>query len=80
MPRRLVFLLSAIKGFNSKVNSAMWPSLELVIFGPRHEKTCLCYMGKTKAQISLCSMISAFVVHCLDSIIPLLAIAEISRP
>ena len=26
------------------------------------------------------SMISAFVVHCLDSTIPLLAIAEISRP
>ena len=27
----------------------------------------------------LCSLISAFVVRCLDSIIPLLAIAEISR-
>ena len=26
------------------------------------------------------SLISAFVVRCLDSIIPLLAIAEISRP
>ena len=26
------------------------------------------------------SLISAFVVHCLDSIIPLLALAEISRP
>ena len=26
------------------------------------------------------SMISAFVVHCLDSIIPLLALAGISRP
>ena len=28
----------------------------------------------------LCSLISAFVVRCLDSIIPLLTIAEISRP
>ena len=27
----------------------------------------------------LCSLISAFVVRCLDSIIPVLAIAEISR-
>ena len=26
------------------------------------------------------SLISAFVIHCLDTIIPLLAIAEISRP
>ena len=26
------------------------------------------------------SLISTFVVHCLDSIIPVLAIAEISRP
>ena len=35
-------------------------------------------MRTTKAQISLRSLISAFVVRCLDSIIPLLAIAEIS--
>ena len=28
----------------------------------------------------LCSLISAFAVHCLNSIIPLLAITEISRP
>ena len=27
-----------------------------------------------------CSLISAFVVHSVDSIIPLLAVAEISRP
>ena len=26
------------------------------------------------------SLVSVFVVHCLDSIIPLFAIAEISRP
>ena len=38
---------------------------------PRHEKTCLCHMLTTKAQISL--------RICLDSIIPLLAIAEISK-
>ena len=30
-------------------------------------------------QLHLRSLISAFFVHCLDSIIPLLAIAEIPR-
>ena len=37
-------------------------------------------MQTTKVQISLRSLISAFVVHHLDSIIPLLAISKISRP
>ena len=47
---------------------------------PRHEKTCLCCMRTTKEQISLRSLISTFVVRCLDSLLPLLAISEISRP
>ena len=45
---------------------------------PRHEKTCSCHIQTTKVQISL--HIHAFVVHCLDSIIPLVSIAEISSP
>ena len=45
---------------------------------PRHEKTRLRHMRTTKTQISLRSLISTF-VRCLDSIIPLLAIAEILR-
>ena len=36
---------------------------------PRHEKTGLCHTR---------SLISAFVVRCLDSIIPLVSISEIS--
>ena len=40
-------------------------------------KCVLCHMRTTKAQISLC--IRAFVVRCLDSIISLDSIAEISR-
>ena len=38
------------------------------------DKTCLCYMWTTKAQISCAphSLISAFLVCCQDSIIPLL--------
>ena len=50
-------------------------------FEPCHEKTCLCHMQTTKAHISLhIHTVSAFVVHCLDSIIPQLAVAEISTP
>ena len=47
-------------------------------YEPRHEKTCLCYMRTTKAQISLRSLISAFVVRCQDSIIPLVSKSEIA--
>ena len=47
-------------------------------FEPRHEETCFCQMRTTKAQISLRSLISTFVVHCLDSIIPLVSISEVS--
>ena len=45
----------------------------LFIFESHHEKTCLCHMLTTKTQIGLG-------IHCLDSILPLLARAEISRP
>ena len=50
-------------------------------FEHRHEKTCFWPMWTTNAQISLRvrAVISAFVVRCLDSLIPLLAIAKMSR-
>ena len=64
------------------------------IIEPHHDKTCFCHMRTTKAQISLRlpyannkgadqpahprSLISAFVVRCLDSIIHLVSISEIS--
>ena len=49
---------------------------------PRHEKMCLMSYANNKgadrpAQLRI--LISAFVVHCLDSIISLDSIAEISR-
>ena len=53
-------------------------SLSFVILEPRHEKTCLCHMRTTKAQISLRSLISAFAVRCRDSIISLISIFAIS--
>ena len=47
---------------------------------PHHEKICFYLMRTTKAQISLRirSLISAFIVRCLDSIISLVSISEIS--
>ena len=45
---------------------------------PCHKKSCLCHMQKTKVQISLHILISASVVFCLDSIIPLVSTSEIS--
>ena len=38
-------------------------------YEPHHEKTCFSHMRTTKVQISLCSLISTFVVHCLDIIL-----------
>ena len=64
------------------LNLVMLGSSMLVSYEPRTEKTCLCHMQTTKGAdkpAHLHTLISAFVVHCLDSIIPLLAIADISR-
>ena len=46
----------------------------------RKSAFAVCEQQSADQPAHLCSLISAFVVHCLDSIIPLLAIAEISRP
>ena len=56
--------------------------ISVITIEPRHKKTCFCHMRTTKVQISLRirGLISNFVVRFLDSIIPLLAIAGISRP
>ena len=53
---------------------------ELGLYEPHHEKTCFCHMLPTKAQISLHirSLISAFVIRCLDSIISVVSICKIS--
>ena len=51
-----------------------------IIYEPRHEKTCFLPYANNKGADQPAhprSLISAFVIHCLDSIIPLLAIAEI---
>ena len=67
-------------------NSIGWRNSCVLVFDctyePRHEKTCLCHMQTTKAQISLrirLRLISAFVVRYLDRITHLVVIFEISR-
>ena len=49
---------------------------------PRHEKTCRPYANNKDADQPAYphSLISTFVVHCLDSITFLLAKSKISRP
>ena len=48
---------------------------------PRHKKTCFSHVRTIKMQISLRirGLISTFVVHYLDRIIPLVSISKISR-
>ena len=55
---------------------------EIKDFEPHHEKTWLCHMRTTKAQISLRirSVWTAPLFRCLDSKIPLLAISKTSKP
>ena len=58
------------------------PGVGLFIHEPGHEKTCLMSYGNNKGADQPAhrrSLISAFVVRCLDSIISLDYIAEISR-
>ena len=52
------------------------------VYEPDHEKMCLMSYANNKGTdqpAHPCSLISAFVVRCLDSIISLDSIAEISR-
>ena len=54
---------------------------DLSIYGPRREKTCLRGFGNNKdadQPAHLHSLISAFVIHLLESIISRLATSEIS--
>ena len=51
-------------------------NLELRWYESLHEKTCFCHMRTTKPHPL--RLISAFVVRCLDSIIPLVSISEMS--
>ena len=67
-----------IRTWAESVRPWPFPKPKCFLTEPCHEKTCSCHMWTTKMQISL-DLISAFVVHCLDSIIPTLAKSKISR-
>ena len=52
-------------------------------FGPRHEKTCLCGFANNKGADQLahpCSLISAFVIHLLESVISKFGVISIFYP
>ena len=52
------------------------------VFGPGHAKMCLMIYANNKGADQPAhprSLISTFVVRCLDSIMPLVSISEISR-
>ena len=54
----------------------------LTIFGPGHAKTCLMPYANNKGAdqpAHRCSLISTFVVRCLDNMICILAIFKVSR-
>ena len=52
------------------------------VYGPGHAKMCLMPYANNKGAdqpAHLHSLISTFVVHCLDSMICILAISKVSR-
>ena len=56
--------------------------VSLKLFGPRHTKMCLMTFANNKGADQPAhprSLISTFVVRCLDSIMPLVSVSEISR-
>ena len=61
----------------------MQAQLEVIlVYEPQHEKTCFMRYANnqgTDQPAHPCSLMSTFVVRCLDSITPLHAVAEISR-
>ena len=57
-------------------------NIQLALFKPDHEKTCLIPYGNNKdadQSVHLRNLMSAFVVHSLDSTIPIFAVSKISR-
>ena len=69
-------IFSQVKWY--RINSYKW----LIGFEPGHEKMCLMSYTNNKGADQPAhprSLISAFIVRCLDSIISLDSIAEISR-
>ena len=65
------------RGINLLINK-----VPMSLFEPGHEKMCLMSYANNKAADQPAhpgSLISAFVIHCLDSIISLDSVAKIAR-
>ena len=71
------FILKDFRGF---LGISQFGHIVSLSYEPRHEKTCFCHIRTTKAQISLRirGLISAFVIRCLDRIIPVVSTFKIS--
>ena len=69
-------------GLVTQVISGVWSCTGLVIFGPGHVKMGLmAYVNNKGAEqpAHACSLISTFVVGCLDSMMSILTICKVSR-
>ena len=68
--------------FTSPKTDVLETSFGQILYESHHEKTCLMLYANNKGADQPAhphSLISAFVVRCLDSIISILAISKISR-
>ena len=77
---RLYHVLS--RHFSLALRCRMIAAAPLFVYEPHHEKTCLCNMRTKKGADQPAhsrSLISAFIVRYLDSIISILAKSKISR-
>ena len=71
-PRTPVIIQEKIAGIN-------WNAY---IYGPGHAETCLMPYANNKGAdqpVHSCCLINTFVVHCLDSMICILALSKVSR-
>ena len=81
-PSAFLFKYSIAVSYNSTKNGLMYFLALLYKIEPGHEKTCLMSYANNKGADQPAyprSLNSAFVVRCLDSIISLDSISEISR-
>ena len=85
-PGKWEFEIFCWQAFKSWPKGQHFPYVQLfwagTLYEPHHEKTCLCHMRTTRGADYPAhphSLISTFIVRCLDSIIPILDESKISR-
>ena len=74
--------IAILSAFGRRSLSLCWPYICLSKFGPGHAKMCLMAYANNKGTDKPAhprSLISTFIVRCLDSMISILAISKVSR-